>query len=163
MKEKKLHIKHGLYIAIILIVISFITNVTGTYDNPFVSYLIYPIIIAGIIIFCWQYAKQNNKNKSFSNIFSHGFKTACVTALIMIVWNLFSSTVIFKDNTEKMMNERKNEMVLQGQDEVFVEKQQQFAKDNYFLLTISSTLLFYAITGVVGSILGASLAPKNKN
>ena len=162
MNKSKVHIKHGLILALIVIILSVIMNITGWYANDIASYSIYPAIIILIIIFCFQYKKVQDKAASFANIFAHGFKTACVAALMMIVWNLFSTKVLFKENADKIFEERKTEMIAQGADNSDVEKQAAFAQQNYVLLTISSTLLLYGVTGVVGSLLGAALAKKNK-
>lgn len=162
MNKSKLHIKHGLILGLIVIIISAIMNITGWYTNDIASYAMYPVIIILIIIFCFQYKKIQKTVASFSNIFAHGFKTACVAALLMIAWNLLSTKIIFKENADKIFEERKTEMIAQGMKDADIEKQTAFAQQNYVLLTVSSTLLLYGVTGVVGSLLGAALAKKNK-
>ncbi len=162
MNHTKVHIKHGVLLAIVVIIINVIMNLTGLYASDIVSYSLYPAIIILIIIACFHYKKIHRTGTGFANVFAHGFKTACVAALIMIGWNLLSTKIIFKENADKIFEDRKTEMVTQGLDKEMIEKQAAFAQENYVLLTISSTLLLYAVTGVVGSLLGAALAKNNK-
>lgn len=162
MNKSKVHIKHGSILALILIILYVILNITGWYANDIASYSIYPGIIILIIVFCFQYKKVQEKVASFANIFAHGFKVACVAALLMIVWNILAAKIIFKENVDKIFEERKKEMIAQGMDKADLEKQVAFEQKNYVLLTISSTLFLYGVTGVVGSMLGAALAKKNK-
>ena len=103
MDKSKVHIKHGLWIALIVICISVIVNIFGLYKIDAVSYSMYVVIIVLLIIFCFQYKNLNRSTAGFANIFAHGFKTACVTALIIIIWNLLSAKIIFKDPIEHFL------------------------------------------------------------
>lgn len=159
-KRSGTHIRDGALLAVFLIVLAVIYHLTGVYGNNYLSYLIYPLIVIAVIFFCFNYAKRTG-NARFSDVFGYGFKAICVTALIMVAWNILASQVIFPEHTTRLIAERQKELIEVGVPREEVEQQFSFSKKYFNVLTISSTLFMYAISGIVGALLAASLVKKN--
>lgn len=152
------HLSSGLNIAVILIVFSVILHFTNTYQDKMLNMLFYPIVILSMVLFCYIYGKKQKDKVSFNQIFSYGFKTICTTTLIMILWNILSMKYLFPEHTAQVMVQQAKEM--QAQDSHIRANPFEPFQQHFYTFTMSSTLLMFAITGLVGALLGAALGKR---
>lgn len=156
------HVKAGLGIAGLVILISIITMlIGGNTARPGSGFVTYLAIIAGLIIFINLHAKAHDNKLSFGELFSYGFKSTAVYTIIFIGFLVFFSLLFpdFKTNaieaTRQQMEAQKGVTETQG-------AQSMAVLEKYFwVFAIGGTTLFFVIVGALGSLAGAALAKKN--
>src|SRR5476651_1379275 len=85
----------GIVLALVLIVISLGTYLTGQTLNSGLRWLTSLVFMGGIIWACISYAKQMDGNITFGNAFAHGFKTTAATTAIVVVYTFIFIKFIY--------------------------------------------------------------------
>ena len=162
MEQKKpiSHFVAALIIAAVLIIYTIVLQFTGNAQNTGLAWISYLFILAGLVIFINMYGKAMNNQVTFGNLFSYGFKTTAFLALIMIAF-----TVIFflalPDFKQKMFDTARQKMEEQGKlSDAQIDQAMQTWKNMFWLLMIGVIVLFYAIIGAIGSLIGAAVTKK---
>ena len=167
MEKKKLTaLNAGLILALVLIAVSVIVYVTvaDMKQQQNFGYLSYLLLIGGLIYVCITFAKQENKNVTFGNVFSFGFKTTAVATCIMVVFTILSLTILFPEAKGKAIEAAREQMEAQGKMSDSQIDQAMEMTDKFFLpFAIGGSLIGYLIIGAIGSLIGAAAAPKNPN
>jgi NADH:ubiquinone oxidoreductase subunit 6 (subunit J) len=156
------HVKAGLGIAGLVILISIITMfVGGNTAQPGSGFVTYLGIIGGLIIFINLYARANGNRVTFGELFSYGFKATAVYTIIFIGFLVLFSLLFpdFKNNaieaTRLQMETQKGVTERQGAESMAI------LEKYFWVFAIGGTTLFFVIVGAIGSLAGASLAKKN--
>ena len=164
MEEKKpmSHVKAGLGIAGLVILISIITMfIGGNTARPGSGFVTYLAIIAGLIIFINLYGRANGNRVTFGELFSYGFKATAVYTIIFIGFLVLFSLLFpdFKNNaieaTRLQMENTKGMTERQGEESMAI------LEKYFWVFAIGGTTLFFVIVGALGSLAGASLARKD--
>ncbi|HSN09859.1 MAG TPA: DUF4199 domain-containing protein, partial [Hanamia sp.] len=104
----------GIVISLILIVIALVTYFLNMNSSSALQYISYAVFILGIIWSINYYGKQIDHNSTFGNYFAHGFKTAALVTVIMIIY-IVIFVYLFPDVREKAMEAAKKSMESKGQ------------------------------------------------
>ena len=155
------HFIAGLLIGLIIIVFSVAGYLTGIYKENWYNWAVNIVLFIAIVIACIAYANQKNNYVTFGNVFSHGFKTTVIIALIILAYTILSMVILFPDMKEKglelaqkRMEERGNltdEQIQQGMD---------FTKKYFMAFVIFGVMIGTLLFGVVASLIGAGIAKK---
>jgi len=155
-------VQKGLVISLVLIVFGLVLYFTDQYMNKGLSYIQYVILIGGVIWSCITYAKQMNGNVTFGNVFAHGFKTTAFVAALMAVYTFVSIKFLFPEMVDKIMDASRQEMQKNNQlSEEQINQALEMVKKFFVPFAIGGLILFFAICGAVGSLIGAAAAKKN--
>jgi hypothetical protein len=160
MEEKKpvSAITAGLIIAGISIVYSLISNaIAGSGGGMDIFQNL--VIIAALVLFINMYAKANNNNLTFGDLFSYGFKSTAIYTLIFLVFIsiLLISTPELK---QKTLEEARKAMERQKLPDSAIEKGLELTGKYFWILTVGATMFYLVLVGAIGSAIGAAIAKK---
>ncbi|TMI96365.1 MAG: DUF4199 domain-containing protein [Bacteroidetes bacterium] len=161
MEQKKpmTHFVAASVIAAVLIVYTLILQLTGLWKNPSMAWISYLLMVAGLIIFIIQYGNALNNQVTFGNLFSYGFKTTALLALIMIAFTIILF-LIFPDIKQKMVETARQRMEERNTPDDQIEKGIEMWQKMFWVFTIGGIILVYAIVGAIGSLIGAAVTKK---
>lgn len=156
----------GLILGLALVAISIVTYVLmpNFEDQQKYGWISYILIAGGVAWAAYHYAKQMDGNVTFSGAFSHGFKTAAVMTIIMILYTVLAMTILFPEMKDKGLEVARTQMEKDGKlsDTQIDDALAMSAK--YFLpFAIAGIMIVYLIIGAIGSLIGAAIAKKNPN
>jgi hypothetical protein len=154
----KNHLIYGAITGLLMIVITVISYLAGFIQQDWAQYAPLIIILAGVILSCTNYAKQNQGDVTFGSIFSNGFKTVAIITLIFVVFALVFIT-IFPSIKEQAMQNIALEMQNHGQSA----EQIAAAQGKYTVVMIGKLLYGILSFGIVASLIGALIARKKRN
>jgi Protein of unknown function (DUF4199) len=154
------HLVAGLVIGCVMVLLRLFFYLTKATETGSMAWIPIFIVIGGLIVFINLYGNALNNQVTFGNLFGYGFKTTATLTLVVI-----ASTVIFllllPGEKEKGFELARQKMTEKGDltdDEI--EKRLEMARKMFWVLTIGSILLIYAIVGAIGSAIGAALTKK---
>ena len=150
----------GILLSLALIVVSLIFHFTSVEVTTKFQWVGYVVFVAGIIIFTVMYGKQQNGQATFGNLFAHGFKISAIVTLIMILWIVLSFKLIFPDSEEKIFQAIRTAALKKGSNEQEISQAMEITKKYLLTFLIGGMILYYAILGVIGSLLGAAFSKK---
>ena len=161
MEQKKpmTHFVAASVIAAVLIVYTLILQLTGLWKNPSMAWISYLLMVAVLIIFIIQYGNALNNQVTFGNLFSYGFKTTALLALIMIAFTIILF-LIFPDIKQKMVETARQRMEERNTPDDQIEKGIEMWQKMFWVFTIGGIILVYAIVGAIGSLIGAAVTKK---
>lgn len=151
----------GLVISLLLIVFALVVHFLNLSKNRGLGSIQFVILVAGIIGSAVLFAKQMNGNVTFGNVFSHAFKTAAATTAIMVVYTIISIKFIVPETVDMAMQEARIGMESKNMSDDQIDQAIAFTKKFFVPLTAGGVLLFFLITGVIASLIGAAVAKKN--
>ena len=163
--EKKIssHILKALVIAGLMMAWILVSGKLHIPLNGSLQFVPYIILVVGIIVSCFIFSQQMGGKLKFGDLFSHGFKTTALVALLMAVFTFITvqyinpppSAAEIEDAIKSvqaqnnLMPNEAREMVLEG------EKRQ-------WIIFVSSAIFTSLISGLLGSLAGAAIAQKNQ-
>lgn len=156
---KKNHISYGLVISALLIIISILLYVFNMDTASWTRWLSGAVIFAGIIIACLNYAKENEGNVSFGNVFSNGFKAAAVIAIVTTIFSLIFINVV-PGVKEKAIEMARTQMEKQGQSDEVIEKGLAMTRKFFTVFLIAGSIFGTLVWGLIASLIGAAVAKK---
>ncbi len=161
--EKKVtsHLAKGVVISMILIILSLVIYLMELYRMQWLQYVGFLILFAGIIVSVMIFGKENAYNKSFGNLFAHGFKITALVTVIMIAFT-FLSDFLFPEAKEKII-EISREQALENAkgNEEQVEVGMKMFEKYYTLFIMIGIIFWYMLIGVIASLIGAAITKKN--
>ena len=150
----------GIIIALILIVLNLVFHFAGLEQNTYVGLISIVIFIVAIIYVTTLYSKELNGQVTFGNLFAHGFKISAIVTLIMVIWVVLMYKVIFPDMKDKMIDMQRAAALKKGYTEEQIKISLETSKKYFTTLAVAGSVLFYAILGLLGSLLGALFSKK---
>lgn len=163
MEERKVmtHVTKGLLAALVLIVIGIAGYFTKLAEQSWFSWASNGILFIAVIWGCITYSNQMNGQVTFGNIFGHGFKMSVVIALILIVWVVLATSVLFPDMKDKALEIARQRMEERGNlSDTQIDQGIEFTKKFFIPFAIGATLLGTLIFGAIASLIGAAVAKK---
>ncbi|MDB5230658.1 MAG: hypothetical protein JWN76_1463 [Chitinophagaceae bacterium] len=151
----------GLIISLILVVFGLIIYFTNQMQNKALGFVQYCILIAGIIWGCIQYSKEMNGNVTFGNVFAHGFKITAFVIVVMVVYFVLATTVLFPDMIDKMVEQARLNMEKQNMPDQNIETGLTMMKKYFIPFGIGGIIVMFGILGAIASLIGAAAAKKN--
>lgn len=104
----------GLIVSLILIIYGIVLYFTGQSQNKSLGLLQLVILVIGLIISCIVFAKQQNGNVTFGNVFAHGFKTTAAIIVIMVLYTVVSINFLFPEMIDLAVNQARIDMEKRG-------------------------------------------------
>jgi uncharacterized membrane protein len=158
--SNKNHLQYGLIISAVLIVLSVLFYVLGMSEQRWTQWVGTVVMFIGVILACINYAKVNDGNVTFGNVFANGFKTVSIITLITIVFTVIF-VLIFPDIREKALETARRQMEEQGQSDEAIENAMALSRRMFFVFVIAFTLFGTLFFGAIASLIGAAVAKKN--
>jgi len=163
MEEQKImtHFIKGILISLIVIILGIVGYFAGISMESWFSWVVNGILFVAIIFACLYYSSQKNGYVTFGNVFSHGFKTSAIIALIMVVYTLLSLTIIFpemKDKALEVTQQRLEERDNMTSDQI--DTAINFTKKYFLVFAIFGAMIGTLIFGLIASLIGAAIAKK---
>jgi hypothetical protein len=163
--QQKQHIKIGLIISAILIVLKVAIQLANLQFVEWATLGFYALLI-GCIAASVLYFSKANDNKQFSNLFSLGFKTTAVVACILFLFSVLFVYVLFPNFTTQLFALKAKELLANNSNNnnfIVPNEVPPMAKKIIAITHIAGTLLGTMFLGIVGSVIGAVIATqKNK-
>lgn len=163
MEQQKImtHITKGLIIGLIAIVMG-IAAYMGGFDQQSWYRWTSTLIMCGLIIWaCIYYAQQLDGRVTFGNVFAHGFKTSVVIALLIVIYFILSTTIIFPEMKDKAIETAREQMEKDGKmSEEQINQGLEIAKKFFIAFGIGGVILGTLIAGAIASLIGAAAAKK---
>lgn len=156
----------GLILALIQVVLSITTYVLieDMQKQQAFGWVTYALIVGGIVWACFTYAKDQDHNVTFGNVFSHGFKVTMVMTLIVLAYSILAITVIFPEMKEKALNVAREQMMKDSKiTETQIEQAIEMTKKFFFPFVIGGAIIVNLFWGAIGGLLGAAIVKKNPN
>ena len=150
----------GLIIALIIIIIGIAAYFTELAFQKWFNWVANGIFCLAIIVACIHYANQKDGYVTFGNVFGHGFKVTLVTTVIVLIYTIIASTVLFPEMKEKIFEIQQAEMEKRDMADEQVETAMNMMKKYFTLFMILGVIFTYLITGCIGSLLGGAFAKK---
>lgn len=154
------HIKAGVLIVVALAIFGIITYFAGIEHTGIISFIPPIMIVAGLIFFITIYGNSNHNQVTFGHLFGYGFKTTSFLTLILILLTVILILFFpeFKEKdfeaTRRSMEEKRSFT----EDEIV--ERLTIARKMFWVVTIGRILLFCAIVGAIGSVIGAAITKK---
>ena len=162
MEEKKItspQIK-GLIISLVVIVLGIAGYFTDLAFSGWFNWVVNIVMFAAIIFACVHFANEKEGYVTFGNVFSHGFKVSLVIAVILLVYSLLSTTLLFPEIKEKTLEMQRLKMEEKGVAEDQIETAMNFTKKYFTAFMIFGVLIGTLIFGCIASLIGAAVAKK---
>lgn len=151
----------GIMIALVLIVFSLVIQFMDLTQNKALSSIGLLLFVAGIIWSCIYYAKQQDANVTFGNVFSDGFKTSAGVAALMVVFTFISFKLLFPESIDKILEQSRQDMVKKNMTDDQIDMAISMTKKFFMPFAIGGAILLYLILGAIASLIGAGIAKKN--
>jgi hypothetical protein len=163
MEEQKImsHFLKGILISLVVIVLGIIGYFAGLSMEPWFSWTVNGLLFIAIIIACVHYANQKEGLVTFGNVFSHGFKTSAIVALIMVIYTILSLTLIFPEMKEKALE--MTQKTLEERDNMSsdqLESALAMTKKFFLVFAIFGAMIGTLVFGLIASLIGAAVAKK---
>lgn len=150
----------GLLIALIVVVLGIAGYFTNLAFSGWYNWVVNIVMFVAIIIACVHFANQKEGYVTFGNVFSHGFKITMVVTIILLVYSVLSTTVLFPEIKEKAIEMQRTKMEEKGIAEDQIEVGMNFAKKYFMAFLIFGVIIGTLIFGAIASLIGAAVAKK---
>lgn len=160
--KSKTHIQYGLIISAIVIFFSTLFYILHINTEKWTQWVGVVIMFAGVILSCIQYAKANDGNVTFGNVFGNGFKTTAIIALVTIAFSALF-VLIFPDIKEQALEQVRLDMEKQGQADDVIDKAVAMTDKMFMVFLLAGGIFGTLFFGVIASLIGAGIAKKNPN
>jgi hypothetical protein len=160
--NSKTHIQYGLIISAIVILFSTLFYILHINTQKWTQWVGVAIMFVGVIISCIQFAKANDGNVTFGNVFGNGFKTTSIVALVTIAFSVLF-VLIFPDIKEQALEQVRLDMEKQGQADDVIDKAVAMTDKMFIVFMLAGGIFGTLFFGAIASLIGAAVAKKNPN
>ena len=160
--NSKTHIQYGLIISAIVILFSTLFYILHINTQKWTQWVGVLIMFVGVIISCIQFAKANDGNVTFGNVFGNGFKTTAIVALVTIAFSVLF-VLVFPDIKEQALEQVRLDMEKQGQADDVIDKAVAMTDKMFIVFLLAGGIFGTLFFGVIASLIGAAIAKKNPN
>ncbi len=157
------HIRKGLFIALILIIVNVVGQLTKLIYEDWYRCIGTAIYIISIITSTIYFSTQNNQNVNFGILFTHSFKATAVITCILFLYTLISVYILFPGQIDHFVQLGVEEAKKQGKTAVEMQEGMVIARKVLVISFLAGGLMINLITGALGALLGAAIAKKNPN
>ena len=153
--KQKTHVKKGLIIAAILIILDIILQLIHQQNQQWVFYVNSALLVAGIIISINTKGLEYLEKKDFSTLFGYGFQVSVVTTCILFIYTILSVYLVFPDSILLIYTERiKQAQQLPQFNLEQATSQKEMALKVIRISLISSVVMINLAVGIAGSLIG---------
>ena len=154
--EQKTHIKKGLIIALVLIVIDIALQLTQNKFQPWVSYVNSAILFVGVIVGINIKETEGNDKIVFSNLFGYGFRIAVVTVCVLFLYTILSVYVVFPGYLSDLYQQSIIEaQKLPNFSASNASANKEMAMKVMRISLLSAVVLFNLAVGIAGALVGS--------
>ncbi len=151
----------GLIIGLTSVVLFLAYYFTGlVFEQGWTAWIPAVVYVILVIVFISMWSNAQNNFVTFSSCFGFGFKTICITTLIVFLFTFLFIylTPDYRSQMLQMMKEqmRQNKQVTDDQ----VEKGMEMISNNFMIITIGGSLFGNVVIGIIASLIGAAIAKK---
>jgi uncharacterized membrane protein YciS (DUF1049 family) len=150
----------GVLISLVVIILGIAGYFTGIGFEPWYNWVVNGILFIAIVIACIHYANQKDGYVTFGNVFSHGFKISAFVAIILVVYSVLSTTLLFPELKDKAIEMQRQRMEERGTSDDQIEQAMTFTKKYFMAFMIFGVMIGTIIFGVIASLIGAAIAKK---
>jgi hypothetical protein len=161
-KKSSDYLARGLMLSLILIVVDLIGGFAHLRFESWFKWISTIIAAIAIIVFCIQYAKQQN-GVTFGKSFGYGFRIALVVSVIMVVYSLLSFYVIFPELVDQILTKTRTDLQAAGKPDDQIDTAVTMTKK--FLQPIPLSIFVFLATlffNSIASLLGAAFSKKSE-
>lgn len=159
-KKVQTHIPYGFVIALAMIVVGVILEVTRLSDKPGMQWIGMIVFLVGIILNAQAFSKANNADVTFGQAFGSGFKATAIVAIVMVAWS-FIALMIFPGIYTRALEKAQNDMAAKGNmSEEQMDMALNFTRKYFKLLMVAGALFGTLVMGAIFSLIGAAIAKK---
>jgi len=156
MAEQKTHIKKGLVIASVLILLDIALQLTHNKFQPWISYVNSLILLVGVIVGININETEGNDKVVFSNLFGYGFRIAVVTVCILFLYTILSVYVVFPG----YLSDLYEQSILQAKklpefNAASAATNKEMAMKVMRISLLSAVVLFNLAVGIAGALVGS--------
>lgn len=161
-KKSSDYLVKGLMLSLVLIVVSLIGQFAHLSFESWFKWLSTIIAVVAIIVFCIQYAKQQN-GVTFGKSFGYGFKISLVVSVIMVMYSLLSFYVIFPELVDQILTKTRTDLQAAGKPDDQIDAAVTITK-KFLQPTLLSIFVFLATLffNTIASLLGAAFSKKSE-
>ena len=156
--EQKTHIKKGLIIALVLIVLDIALQLTHNKFQPWVAYLNSAILFVGVIVGI-NIESGGRENVVFSNLFGYGFRISVVSVCILFLYTILSVYVVFPG----YLSDLYQQSIIQAQklpnfSASNASANKEMAMKVMRISLLSMVVLFNLAVGIAGALVGTIIS-----
>jgi hypothetical protein len=157
------HIVKGFIIGILVMVVNYFSIKAynfQTHSTPvWIVVVSNAILFFGIIISCIIFSIQMRGNVVFKEVLGHGFKTAAVAIILLVIFNVFLYAL-----NDKAKQTAMDYAISNLADKTNIDNYNrgiQEIKSHFYLMVINSIVFSALVISLIGTLLGAAIAKKN--
>lgn len=155
-EQQNTHIRKGLVIALIMVLLDIILQLTHQKQQPWVLYLNSGILLAGVVIAVQLRVGEAEEKIQFSNLFSYGFKASVVTVCILFLYNILSIYLLFPGAITDLYNQSVAQArKMEGFNAAKIAENKEMAIKVIRISTLSWVVMFNLAVGIAGALIGA--------
>ncbi|HEY4965675.1 MAG TPA: DUF4199 domain-containing protein [Puia sp.] len=154
----------AILLALLLMVLDLIGGFAHLRFETWFKWIPTLVLCAALIIFCINYGKQLNNEVTFGKVFGYAFKIALIVSILIFLYSLLSSYVIFPELKDQLLENARADMQAKGgltEDQI----DQGMAMTKKFLQPIPIAIFGFLGTlvfGTIGALLGAAFTKKSE-
>ena len=161
MEQKPLtHVRAGLLVAGIAIVLNLLLTVALRGQAvPLLGFLQLAAVAGALAFFVRRYAQQQGGRLPFGDLFAFGFKATAVVTLIFVAFAIITALAmpqLREQLPELAQKQMGNNQLTDAQREQISGMTQKY----FWTFLIAGNTMTYVITGAIGSLIGAAIAPR---
>ena len=154
--EQKTHIKKGLIIALVLILVDIALQVTHQKFQWWVTYLNIAILLIGVVVSVNIKEAEANDKVIFSNLFGYGFKVSVVTVCVLFIYSILSVYLIFPGYIDDLYNQNiQAAQKIKGYDAATAASNKSMAMKVMRISLLSAVVMFNLAIGISGALVGS--------
>ncbi len=155
-EQQKTHIRKGLVIALTLIALDIILQLTHQKLQPWVLYVNSGILLVGVVIALQLKTSEPEEKVQFSNLFGYGFKVSVVTVCILFLYTILSIYLLFPETITEFYNQSVAQAKkMEGYDAAKITENKDMAMKVIRISTLSGVVMFNLAVGVAGALIGS--------
>ncbi|RTL53184.1 MAG: DUF4199 family protein [Sphingobacteriales bacterium] len=154
------HIKKGIIIAVLIMLLNAIGQITELIYLPWYGFIILSVFIVAAFISTWLFNHQTKGVKGFSLILSHGFKTVAVATALFFVYNFISMHYLFPHYVDHQIGLLQEAAKQHGEPITNLPDDVNRAKQIWMNTQLAGVLILFLLAGGAGALLAAVAVPK---
>jgi hypothetical protein len=162
MKPVETHKTYGLITGILMSVFSIVIYVAGLAFKPGMQYASTLPFIIGLVLNALAFSKANNKQITFGQAFSSGFKATAIIALITLAATVLMMFVFPQMKEEGLAMAREQMAKDPKMTQETIDTAVGFTEKYWNVFLIAGSIFGTLFTGAIISLVAAAIAPKGR-
>ncbi|WP_298391951.1 hypothetical protein [Hydrotalea sp.] len=154
------HIKKGIIIAVLMMLLNVIGQITELIYIPWYGFLILSVFIIAAFGSTWLFNHQTKGFEVFSVILSHGFKTVAVAIALFFVYHFIAMHYLFPNYVTHQIGLLQEEAKQHSEAVTHLPADLNRAKQIWMNTQLAGTLILFLLAGGAGALLAAVAVPK---